>query len=232
MSETDRITRAYRELEEHAAGRWDLDNKGNQAILSERRRLTRAALQREGLLPLGDRKVLEVGSGGGSELAWLLELGALPSRLVGIDLLPQRVAAARKAYPDLEFHEGNAEHLPFPDGNFDLVLALTVFSSIFDEGMAANVASEICRVLRPGGALLWYDFRYDNPRNPDVHGVTAAHVRKLFPGLQGDLMGLTLVPPVARRLGPLTGVAYPALSWLPPLRSHLLGLLMKRASTD
>lgn len=231
MSETDRIARAYKELEEHAGARWDLENKGNHAILSERRRLTRSVLQRRGWLPLGDRRVLEVGSGGGAELAWLLELGASPSRLVGIDLLPQRVAAAKKAYPSLEFHEGNAEHLPFPDGSFDIVLVLTVFSSIFDDAMAANVASEIVRVLRPGAGVLWYDFRYDNPRNKDVHGVSAAQVRRLFPRLDGDLEGLTLLPPLARRLGRLAPVAYPALVWFPPLRSHLLGLLVKDAST-
>jgi hypothetical protein len=107
------------------------------------------------------------------------------------------------------------------------VLAVTVFSSIFDTSMAANVAGEIERVLRPGGALLWYDFRYDNPSNRDVHGVRELEVRRLFPGLDGRLLGLTLLPPLARRLGPMTAVAYPILSRLPPLRSHLLGLLQK-----
>jgi SAM-dependent methyltransferase len=227
VSETDRIARAYKQLEERAGRRWDSANRGNQAIVSERRRRTRILLERRGWLPLGERRVLEVGSGRGGELAWLQEMGASPSRLVGIDLLPDRVADAKRAYPGLEFHQGNAEHLPFPDGSFDLVLALTVFSSIFDARMAANVATEIARVLRPGGGLLWYDFRYDNPSNRDVHGVAAAQVRRLFPSLRGDLSGLTLLPPIARRLGPLTQIAYPVLGSVPPLRSHLLGLLQK-----
>jgi SAM-dependent methyltransferase len=147
-----------------------------------------------------------------------------------MDLLPHRVEAARKAFPAIEFHTGSAEHIPFPDGGFDLVLTITLFSSIFDPKMASNVAREITRVLRPGGALLWYDFRYDNPSNRDVHGVTAAAARALFPGLQGELHGVTLVPPLARRLGPLTSVAYPLLGALPFLRSHLLGLLWKPAN--
>lgn len=230
MSETDRITRAYKELEDRGGSRWDLRNRGNQSILAERRRLTRAVLQRKGWVPLGDRRVLEVGSGAGGELAWLQELGASASRLVGVDLLPDRVAAARNAYPEIQFQAGNAEHLSFPDASFDVVLAITVFSSIFDPGMAANVAGEIERVLRPGGALLWYDFRYDNPSNRDVHGVREQEVRKLFPGLDGELLGLTLLPPLARRLGPITTVAYPVLSRIPPLRSHLLGLLQKPPS--
>ena len=227
MSETDRIARAYRDRDERAAARWDLRNAGNQHILSERRDKTRRLLEREGWLPLGDKRVLDVGSGSGAELAWFGELGASESRLVGIDLLPERVELARRSFPQLEFHAGNAEHLPFPDGGFDLVLAFTVFSSVLDPGMAANVASEIRRVMRPGGSLLWYDFRYDSPSNPNVRGVRAARVRALFPDLRGELIGLTLLPPLARRLGPLTPVAYPALAWMPPLRSHLLGLLRK-----
>lgn len=227
MSETDRIKQAYGSLDERAIARWDLRNAGNQLILAERRRLTRRLLEQEGWVPLGDRRVLDVGSGGGAELAWFRELGASESRLAGIDLLPDRVEAARQAYPQLEFHLGNAEHLPFPDSSFDLVLTYTIFSSILDPGMAANVASEIQRVLRPGGGLLWYDFRYNSPANRNVRGVSAARVRSLFPGLKGELLGVTLLPPLARRLGPLTPIAYPALASIPPLRSHLLGLLRK-----
>lgn len=227
MSETDRIARAYRDRDEHAAARWDLRNAGNQHILAERRRLVRRLLQSQGWLPLGDRRVLDVGSGGGTELAWFRELGASESRLVGIDLLPERVEVARRTFPNLEFHAGNAEHLPFPDGSFDLVVTYTIFSSILDPGMAANVASEIRRVMRPGGGLLWYDFRYDSPSNRNVRRVTAARVRALFPDLKGELIGLTLLPPLARRLGPFTPIAYPALALMPPLRSHLLGLLRK-----
>jgi hypothetical protein len=107
------------------------------------------------------------------------------------------------------------------------VQAITLFSSIFDPTMASTVAAEITRVLKPGGAVLWYDFRYDNPSNRDVHGVTARDVHALFPNLKGDLLSLTVVPPLARRLGRLTSVAYPSLALLPPLRSHLLGLLSK-----
>src|SRR5260370_175243 len=99
-----------------------------------------------------------------------------------------------------------------------------------DEGMAASVAGEIQRVMRPGGGLLWYDFRYDSPSNPNVRGVGARRVRSLFPNLTGELIGLTLLPPLARRLGPLTPAAYPVLVTIPPLRSHLCGLLRNAAS--
>jgi ubiquinone/menaquinone biosynthesis C-methylase UbiE len=228
MSELDRIARAYEGLE--AAGvRWSLANPGNRAILSERRAAFRHLLAQAGLVPLTGRRALEVGSGAGGELAWLVELGAPPSALVGVDLIPDRVATARRAHPEIDFRHGNAEQLGFDAATFDLVMAITVFSSILDPAMAGNVAAEIARVLRPGGALLWYDVRYDST-NPNVKAVPAWRVRELFPGFAGTLQTVTVLPPIARRLGPATRVAYPALAALPPLRSHLAGLLRKPGS--
>jgi len=231
MSEAERIAGVYRDQAYSRGGsRWDLRNRGNRAILAERRELVGRLLERQGWLPLADRRVLEVGCGGGAELAYLLDLGASASRLVGVDLLPERIDAARKAFPELDFRVGNAEHLEFADGSFDLVLAFTVFTSILDATMARHVASEVGRILRPGGGLLWYDFRYDSPANRNVRGVGAARVRELFPGFQGELHTVTVIPPLARRLGPLTAGGYRLLASMPPMRSHLLGLLVKGAS--
>ena len=227
MTEVDRIARAYQEMEARAGARWSLANRGNQMILNERRRAFGRLLESAGWLPLGDRMVMEVGSGTGWELAQLVELGAKPARLVGVDLLPDRVATARHDYPLIQFHQANAEELDFPDGSFDLVMAITIFSSILDRAMARNVASEIARVLKPGGGLLWYDVRYDSVSNPNVKAVPRSRVKELFLGFRGRLATITLLPPLARRLGPATPVAYPVLAALPPLRSHLVGLLRK-----
>ena len=227
LSDSERIASAYQNLEARAGSRWDRANPGNRAILAERRRWTQKLLDGAGLLQLAGKRVLEVGSGTGTELAWLRELGAANQELVGVDILPDRVAAARRAYPGIRFDHANAENLGFGDESFDLVLALTVFSSIPSDAMARNVAAEIARVLSPKGALLWYDVRYDSASNPNVKAVPAARIRELFPSLNAELHSVTLLPPLARRLGPLTG-AYAALAAMPPLRSHLIGLLRKR----
>ena len=227
MSETDRIARAYQEMEAKAGMRWILGNPGNRAILAERRAVFVEVLRGAGLMPLAGKRVLEVGSGTGGELAWLTEIGASPDALTGVDLLPDRVATARREHPDLDFRHANAERLDFQPASFDLVMAITVFSSILDAAMAANVASEIVRVLKPGGGLLWYDVRYDSASNRSVKAVTESRVRELFPSLTGTLRTITLLPPLARRLGGATGFAYPALAAVPPLRSHLVGLLRK-----
>jgi 2-polyprenyl-3-methyl-5-hydroxy-6-metoxy-1,4-benzoquinol methylase len=91
VTEVDRIASAYRNRDQGAAPRWDPGNAGNRLIVAERLRLTRKLLEREGWVPLGERTVLDVGCGGGAELARFCELGASDSRLASIDLLPERI---------------------------------------------------------------------------------------------------------------------------------------------
>lgn len=227
--EVERLREVYRDYEDRGLSttRWGEQNRGNRAIMAERRRVVRSLLDAHGLLPLGDREVLEVGCGSGHVLASMQELGASPERLHGVDLLPGRVESARRDHPGLDVREANAERLPFADGSFDLVMLFVVFSSILDEAMRRNVARECARVLRSGGHVLWYDFRYDNPSNAHVRGVSRRELQQLFPGLALDLRTLTVVPQVARRLGPLTGVAYPVLAAVPLLRTYYMGLLRK-----
>lgn len=225
--ETERIAGAYRGYAEDGTKRWSQANRGNRMALQERQRAVKALLQTMGLLPLETRRVLDVGCGAGAELARLVDLGAEPSALTGIELLPERVASAHERFPELDVRAGNAEHIDWPDACFDLVLAYTVFSSILDNVMARNVAAEIERVLKPGGVLLWYDFRYDNPRNPNVRKMNESMVRSLFPAFRGELRPITLLPPLSRRLGVTAPMLYPAMAAISPLRSHLLGALVK-----
>jgi hypothetical protein len=83
------------------------------------------------------------------------------------------------------------------------------------------------RVLRPGGALLWYDFRVDNPANPNVRGIGHRELEALFPGLACRVLSLTLAPPLARAVAPVSPGLARLLEGLPFLRSHLLGVLVK-----
>jgi ubiquinone/menaquinone biosynthesis C-methylase UbiE len=229
MSEADRIAdvyRAYRETEAKQA-LWDEGNPGNQAILRERQSKTYKVLYSNGFLPLNGKKILEVGCGTGKTLAGLAELGAEPQNLFGVDLLPDRVEEAKARYSNLHFECGNAEKLNFPNASFDLILFFTVFSSILDGDMAKNVASEAQRVLKPGGAMLWYDFRFNNPGNPNVRGIRKRDIKTLFPKLRMRLSTITLLPPIARRLGKSAPTVYPILSTIPFLRTHYLGLLIQ-----
>lgn len=228
--EVERIRDVYRTYARDGVptGRWSRDNAGNQAIAAERRRAL-GALFDAGRPPLGRARVLEVGCGNGDVLAELLALGARPEHLHGIDLLPDLVATARRAHPAIRFDVGNAEALDLATASVDYVLLFTVVTSILDGAMATRVATEVDRVLVPGGAVVWYDFRVDNPWNRHVRGVGRRAIRILFPDYRLHLRSLTVLPPLARRLGRATAWTYPALAWIPALRTHYLGRLEKPA---
>ena len=189
------------------------------------RELTRARL-----FPLTGLRVLDVGCGRGS---WLLEFcqwGAFPEDLAGIDLDDNRIAEARRYLPTADLRVGDARHLPWPDARFDLVTQFMVFTSILHQGVKRKIASEMRRVLKPGGVILWYDFRYDNPRNPHVRGIGAREIRSLFPGCTVRLRRVTLAPPIARRLVPFSWTVAYLVEKLPLLRTHYLGVIYKSST--
>jgi SAM-dependent methyltransferase len=228
--EITRLRRVYRDYQKDAARRaeWSPRNPGNAFILDEKKVVLRSYLRKFDLIPLVGRRVLDVGCGSGHSFASLLEFGAAPRDLFGVDLLESRVSDARAHYPRSNFACGNAEHLDFGSGHFDLVIAFTLFSSILDDRMSCRLAEEIRRVLKVGGAVIWYDLRYDNPWNPNVRGVPRREIANLFPDLTRHLRPVTLMPQIARRLGPATKILYPILSGVPFLRTHYVGLLRSK----
>lgn len=230
-AERERIRAAYQRYDREPAEQLKrrLDNLGNRAIEAERDRIMAAFVKRPGVLPTGDQRCLEVGCGVGTILERLIQLGADPRRMLGVDLLGERVEAARRRLPDVQFEVNEPASLPVPSGTVHLIVAFTVFSSILDPDAASALASEICRVLAPRGHVLWYDSRYGNPRNPDVRGLSRQDIGRLFPRAEIELRSLTVLPPLVRRLGPLTAAAYPVLGQIRPLRVRYLGLITPRA---
>ena len=83
------------------------------------------------------------------------------------------------------------------------------------------------RWLRPGGAVLWYDFTVDNPRNRDVRGVPLSRLRALFPQGQLRHRRVTLAPPLARALVRVHPALYRPVNAVPWLRTHLLAWVGK-----
>jgi SAM-dependent methyltransferase len=196
----------------------------------ERERALAALLTRHVQRPLAELDVLEVGCGGGDNLLELIRLGCDPARLFGNELLPERAAAARLRLPaSVALHEGDAMRMPLPDASFDLVLQYTVFSSILDDAFQAQLARRLWQWLRPGGAIVWYDFTVNNPRNADVRGVPLARVRALFPQARVDARRITLAPPIARLVVGLHPGACTLFNSLPLLRTHRLAWIAKPA---
>lgn len=221
MSELDAIAQRYARRD--AGDRYSLLRPEVWQMWQERQReLLKLLAQRPGRP--ADWRAVEVGCGAGGNLLDLLRLGLMPQHLSGIELLPERLAAARAALPEgVRLLAGDASKADIAPASQDLVLQSTVFSSILDDALQQRVADAMWAWLKPGGAVVWYDFTVNNPRNPDVRGMPLKRVRELFP--QGRLTArrVTLAPPLARALPS----AYGLLNLVPWLRTHRLILIQR-----
>ena len=145
----------------------------------------RATLDVAGALVAMPSAVLDVGCGTG---ALLRDAGERfrAARLVGIDPSARMIAMADAGGAELV--QAAAEHLPFPDRTFDLVVSTLSLHHWRDRAAAVR---EIARVLRPGGAIVLAD-------------------RWLARGVERDLADAGLLDIGRRpifRLGPVTIVA-------------------------
>lgn len=227
MHELRRLTRVYDERRTRGLDHRYLPYE--PANLFRLQRLERdlvQALRGAGLLPLGRRRVLDVGCGGGWWPRTLLRWGAQPEQLTGVDALPEALQSARAVHPAVPLVRANAASLPFQSAGFDLVSQFTVFSSILDAATRRAAARETLRVLRPGGTLLWYDFTV-NPTNRNTVGLGVRDVARLFPGERLRVRRVTLAPPLARLVVPHAWLAAELLETIPLLRSHLLITIQK-----
>jgi ubiquinone/menaquinone biosynthesis C-methylase UbiE len=163
----------------------------------------------------------------GGELRNFIRYGASPENLFGIDLLPDRIGIAKKISPNIDFRCGDASEIPYEDESFDMVLQFTVFTSILDKGMKRSIATEMLRVLKPDGIVLWYDYHMNNPKNPDVKGVKKQEIYELFPGCLIDLKRITLAPPITRLLARHSWFACYLLERLKVFNTHYLGVIRK-----
>lgn len=178
--------------------------------------------------PLAGKHILEIGCGEGRILYEFLGLHASPGALHGVDLLPDRLRVAHDWLPHLPLACADGQRLPYATHTFDLVLQYTAFSSILDDAIKARVAREMLRVLRPEGLILWYDF-WLNPANPQTRGIRPGEIRALFPGCTFTFRRITLAPPVARRLAPLSWILAALLEKLWILNTHYLAAIRRQA---
>jgi SAM-dependent methyltransferase len=117
-----------------------------------------------GRLATGER-VLDLGSGAGTDSLIAAQMVGAQGRVTGIDMTPAMLAKARAAaaameVTNVEFFESEAEQLPFADESFDVVISNGVIDLIPDKDA---VFVELYRVLVPGGRLQIADVTIQNP---------------------------------------------------------------------
>jgi SAM-dependent methyltransferase len=207
------------------------------------RSLQRAPVTLEGA------SVLDIGCGSGYFLNRLSEFGAATA--TGVDLMPERVEAARRRYPALAFQCANAAELPFADGEFDVVTQFTCLSSVLDPALRAAIGAEMWRVTRAGGIVLSYDMRPppapvramrvlgewrrgelggDNGAATPTTGISAAELGRLFPSgsLRYSSVGLAFGLCAVAAPSPLSAQL---LARIPSLREHGIGVVAKQRAS-
>ncbi len=186
-----------------------------------------------GLYPLENKRLLEIGCGFGTNLLLLIRLGFSPENLVANELLSERAEKARKILPQsVDVIVGDALEIDFGRNTFDVVFQSTVFTSILDNHFQQRLASHLWDIVKPSGGVLWYDFIYNNPRNPDVRGIPVHRICELFP--QGNIKywRVTLAPLISRIVTRVHPRLYDLFNLFLFLRTHVLCWIAKSKGDD
>jgi SAM-dependent methyltransferase len=214
--ERERIERVYAGYRADRRRRraWSAENPGNAAMREE---VLRTLLELAPDVLAGDGLVLDAGCGTGWWLQRIAREGVAEARLVGVDLLAERVRAARGRLPRARVVEGDVRSLPAEPRSCSLVMLFTVLSAMGSPQDVRTALGEARRVLAHGGAIVVWE-----PRVPTPNSHTRLiGLRELRGALGGNLRvrSVTLAPPLARRA---RGGLYEALAAIPLLRSHRL----------
>jgi ubiquinone/menaquinone biosynthesis C-methylase UbiE len=140
---------------EGAMARWYARNRGSAGQLSA---VPKQADALTAALPAGAR-ILEVAPGPGY---FAVEMARRGFEVTGLDISHSFVEIAtryaREQGVPVEFRQGDAAALPFPDGTFDLIVCQAAFKNFQEPVRALN---EMHRVLRPGGVAVIQDMSRD-----------------------------------------------------------------------
>jgi ubiquinone/menaquinone biosynthesis C-methylase UbiE len=221
-----RLRAEYEKRKERFAGSdvYSWLNPANLFAIHRRQQIALKALRKYGFSDLTGVRLLEIGCGGGGVLTEYLGFGFLPGHLFGVDLLYDRLEEAHQRLPGSHLINSDGQHLPFLTHSFDLVMQYTALSSILDPDIRQRIGHEMVRVLNRNGLILWYDF-WLNPTNPQTHGIRPGEIRRMFPGCTYDFNKITLAPPIARRVVPLSWMLSLFLEKLGIFNSHFLVII-------
>jgi ubiquinone/menaquinone biosynthesis C-methylase UbiE len=134
----------------------------------------RKLINQAGISP--GHRVLEIGCGTGN-LASLVKRLNPASQVVAIDPDPKALARARRQSErrgaTIQFDEGFAEELPYPDASFDRVFSAFMLHHVKPDAKALSL-QEAFRVLKPGGSLHLADFDEGEHISGGFHGFLAS----------------------------------------------------------
>lgn len=137
----------------------------------------------------GGKSVLEVGFGSGVAF---LNLHDLYGEIHGLDrqaAVPEIVAAFRARGIESYLRNGSVLQMPFPDGFFDSVLAISIFEHLRPEELLPAVR-EVRRVLRAGGQFV-YGAPLTRPLMTLAYGLLGVNINRLHFSTEDDIARAT-----------------------------------------
>jgi SAM-dependent methyltransferase len=180
-----------------------------------------------GIRPLTNKRLLEIGCAGGSNLLQFLRLGFRPENLVGNELVVIRANIARARLPaTIPIYTGNAAELELDDNSFDIVFQSLVLSAILDVDLQQQVARRMWQLVRPGGGVLSYDSAYNSSR---LRGLSRKRMGQLFPSGRLRFWSVTLAPPISRVVTQVHPALYGLFNTISWLRTHRLCWIAKNS---
>lgn len=222
MPTLEAATRAYYESYYERRGGNRNDVRTNRGVLFQTLAQESSVIRAFASLELdpAQSRLLDVGCGDGANLFQLLRMQFEPSKIVGIDLLRDRIQRAAELYPSVQWVHGDASRMDLPSESFDVVFESTMFVTVTDDAVAAAIAQEMQRVCKAGGYIVLVDWWMQRPADDRFRALTTSRLHTLFDlesrlQLIGKYSG-ALAPPLGRALSRWLPAAYFAVSSLLP----------------
>jgi len=220
--ESERIRQVYGAYEADARCRaiWS-DNAASRFMKARKWEAISHLLGDHAPIPPGTW-VVDLGAGVGTDSVRIAAAAPGVGGIVAIDILQERVAAARSAGPLLRPLVADGTRLALADASVGMVYQSTMLSSVLRADLRSAIFAEIRRVLQPGGIFLSYDTRLPNPWNPHTRPVRLAELRAGFVGWSQASRSITGIPQILRVLAPRSLLLCRLVERVPLLRSHRL----------
>lgn len=100
-----------------------------------------------------NKRILDIGVGGGRTTAALLELS---ENYIGVDYVQEMVDRCRSRFPGVRFEHADARAMPqFADQAFDFIVFAWAGICMVDHAGRMAILAEVRRLLAPGGVFLF-----------------------------------------------------------------------------
>ncbi len=225
MSEVNNVIERYKKRENSTRVQSNENSIYYRTFCKDEREIKYIDIFKEHFGNRKDMTILEVGAGIGDNLLFFHRYGLKWENIYANELLENRFAELQQRLA-LRSHTflGDALQLPFKN-KFDIVLQSTVFTSLLSDEFKKTFAQKMLEMVKEDGIILWYDFKYNNPKNKDVKGIGRKEVKILFEGAKKiTFYNLTLAPPIGRRVKKLYNIIN---FFFPFLRTHLMAVIQK-----